>query len=336
MLLALWVAALPALAATDAVSVSTFEQQIAGAQSLVTACAAVPSACKGASVPAEEHVAGQGGHPAFAVSWEWLGSALDGARTASTTDRAMAMREASDHLTELAAEASGTAGAALNPGFERARSVAATILAGSEFRSAEEGPSWWERLIARVQDWIFALLAGMGRVGGRHPWLAPLIAWSCFVLAAGGLLFFVLRSLQRQALHISLGENAGRAQGTDRDTVDWATLAEERAATRDWREGIHCLYWAAIASLEGRRAWRHNPARTPREYLQLLRPGSEVQRALRELTRGFEQAWYGHGESSETNFRAAQVSYRVIAAADLRRGEDPAASPALSSRVGIA
>ncbi len=103
--------------------------------------------------------------------------------------------------------------------------------------------------------------------------------------------------------------------------MDWARLAEERAAAQDWREAIHCLYWAAIVALESRQAWRPNPTRTPREYLRLLRPGSEAQRLLRALTGLFERVWYGHGEIGEAEYRAAQASFAALSAADLRRAE---------------
>ena len=159
----------------------------------------------------------------------------------------------------------------------------------------------------------------MNHLGEKIPWLAPLIEWSCFLLAAGGLVYFIRRSLARQALRIALGENAAAAQRNGRDTTDWARLAEERAAGGDWREAIHCLYWAVITSLEVRRAWRFNPTRTPREYVRLLSPHSPAQRALRDLTRSFERVWYGHGEATEAEFRSAQSNLAAIAAADLKR-----------------
>jgi hypothetical protein len=70
---------------------------------------------------------------------------------------------------------------------------------------------------------------------------------------------------------------------------------------------VHCLYWAAIVMLEGRRLWRANRARTPREYLPLLEAGSVRQRALGGLTRIFERIWYGLRPASRQDFERAQA-----------------------------
>jgi hypothetical protein len=45
--------------------------------------------------------------------------------------------------------------------------------------------------------------------------------------------------------------------------------------------------------LEGQRLWRQNRARTPREYVGLLEPGSSRRRVLGGLTGVFERIWYG-------------------------------------------
>ena len=272
----------------------------------------------------------------FRVNWQWLRDTLSDAKGASPTERASQMRAAADHLAELAAESGTTAQAGGEPDFAQSRRAANAILARAEFQS-DTGPSWLDRQIARLQDWLQRLLMGLNRVGERNPWLAPLIEWSCFLLAAGGLTYFIRRSLARQALRIALGEGAAPAQSDGRDATDWAQLADGQAAAGDWREAIHSLYWAAITALENRRAWRPNPTRTPREYLGLLRAGSEPQRALRSLTRSLERVWYGYGEATEAEFRSAQASFSAIGAADLKRSStDERAAGATASTVGAA
>ena len=305
------------------VTIEAYRAEVVSAERLAVACGAVAFACDPQTVPAEQAVEGSDtktGKLAFHADWGWLRDAVSAAKTSSAADRAANMREAGEHLAELGAEAGAVHTTGAQAGFEQARAVANTVLARGEFQAAD-GPSWLDRQVARAQDWILRLLLGMNHLGQKNPWLAPLIEWSCFLLAAGGLVFFVRRSLARQALRIALGESAMAAQRTGRDATDWAQMAEEHGAAREWREGIHCLYWAAILSLETRRAWRENPTRTPREYVRLLRPGSDAQRALRELTRSFERVWYGHAGATEAEFRAAQASFAVIAAADLKRSE---------------
>lgn len=303
--------------AVPSVSAEAFGAQIATAQRLLAACARMSSACDPADLPQQETVRGVG-KAEFRVSWQWLRDALNTAKGASAADRAKAMEQAEDHLSEWATDLSGSAPAAETTSFARTRAAADSVLASGEFQAAE-GPTWFDRQVARVQDWVVRLFTGMGRVGERNPWLAPLIEWTCFGLAAGGLLYFVRRSLARQALRLTLGEGAAPAQRDGRGTTDWTQQAEEQAAAQHWREAVHCLYWAAILSLETRRAWRPNPTRTPREYVSLLRPGSEAQRALRALTGTLERVWYGFRTATETDFREAEANFRAIVAADLRQ-----------------
>ncbi len=220
--------------------------------------------------------------------------------------------------------------------FREAQGAAAKVLARGEFQTAA-GPTWLDRQFAKLQDWFLRLLTGMDHLGSKNPWLAPLMEWTCFLLAAGGLVFFVRRSLMRGALRIALGEGAAAAQVSGRDTTDWVRQAEEHRARAEWREGIHCLYWAAIASLESRRAWRPNPTRTPREYLRLLPLGSGAERALAGLNAELERAWYGQREAGQAAFEAAERALAAVAAADLKRdaGDRTAGAGAGPTAAGV-
>ncbi len=297
--------------AEDAASVpsSVFAAQVTVAQGAAHACAVSAAACHAASLPDQERVS-DAPTGAFTVSWRWLEDALTAVKSAPAAQRIQAMQAVSAHLTELAAEA-GTDVGEPPAAIGRARAAANAALARPEFR-ADQGPGWIERQIAHVEDWIMGLFTGMDRLGKRAPWLAPLIEWGCFGLAAAGLLWFVRQSLARQALRISLADSAALGPRGNRDSADWARMAEERAAARDWREAVHCLYWAAIAGMESRRAWKFNPTRTPREYLLLLPPNSDAHRALRALTRSFERVWYGREEAGEEEYRAALASFRAL------------------------
>ena len=336
----LWVGSLGVQAVAEParmVNLSAFRVQVESLQRVVAACSTAASACSAERVPADEEVSAAGDQAAFHAHWQWLREMLGEAGKLSTGERTAQMRTVAIRLQEMEAETRAGAGGAAGEGaagegangegaggaladkaaVDRARSAARQVLAGDEFRTAD-GPTWIDKQVARMQDWFLRLFLGMDRIGARNPWLAPLIEWSCFGLAAGGLLFFVRRSLTRQALRISLGQ-ASPARREDRDATDWQRLAEEHAGRAEWRPAVHCLYWAAIVSLETRRAWRANPTRTPREYLRLLRPGSAAQIALRELTRRFEQVWYGQTRGTEADFHAAQASFAAIVAADLKR-----------------
>lgn len=196
--------------------------------------------------------------------------------------------------------------------FARAQAAAEKILARAEFQRPE--PTWWDKLKAKVEELLVRLFVGVDRVSTQSPWIGRALEWLLFIGAAVGVVVWVLRSVQRQRLRVALAGAPAKTTAWDRETEDWRRLAEQEAARGAWREAIHALYWAAIVHLEQRRAWRHNPSRTPREYVRLLKAGSDEQRELRSLTNALEQSWYGQREPNETQFGAARESFDQLAA----------------------
>jgi hypothetical protein len=172
-----------------------------------------------------------------------------------------------------------------------------------------------DRLLARLSAILGKIFEGIGMFGAASPWLAPVLEWGFFLAAASGLGFFLLRAFARQRLQVRLGDATAPVSVWDRESTDWARHAAERAQAEDWREALHGLYWAAILHLESRRAWRHDPSRTPREYVRLLQPGSTQRESLAGMTRLFERVWYGIEPSSSEEYRNARALYEQITAA---------------------
>lgn len=191
--------------------------------------------------------------------------------------------------------------------FARAQSAARKILARAEFQRPE--PTWWDRFKQKIGEILVRFFLGVDRVTTQSPWVGRALEWLLFVAAAVGVLVWVLRTVQRQRLRVALGGGAVKATARSLETENWRQLAEREASRGAWREAIHALYWAAIVHLEQRRAWKHNASRTPREYVRLLRAGSDEQRELRTLTSSLEQSWYGHREANELEFGAARESF---------------------------
>ena len=192
--------------------------------------------------------------------------------------------------------------------FEHARQVADEVLKRPEFQH-DLVDSWWETKKQQLGNVLGRLFGRMARISHAVPWLAKAMEWTLFGGAALGLLLFVLRELRRQRLHVSLSDGMVKAEAWTREADDWSQRAEGFAKTAEWREAVHCLYWAAIVLLESRRAWRHNPTRTPREYVRLLRAGSAQQQGLRGLTQIFERSWYGLREVDGGQYAAARGMY---------------------------
>lgn len=313
-----------AAADTPPESLAAFRSEIMAAQAAAGACGHDRARCKDAHIPPTAQV--EGAHGVFTMRWTFFGDALERAATASDIDREWSMEALKQQLWTTLSEAAGSI-AAPAPDLASGRREANRILARPEFQG-EDGPGWMERHFARIQEAVLRLFSGMDRLGKRAPWIAPLLEWTCFALAAAGLLWYVRQSLRRQSLLLQLeaGERATVVRGLDAE--GWQRQAADHAAAGQWREAVHALFWAAIALLEARRAWRPNPTRTPREYARLVRPGSELQAALRELLGLMETSWYGTARASEGDFARAEVCLRAVA--------DDRGAPARSQAAGSA
>jgi hypothetical protein len=195
--------------------------------------------------------------------------------------------------------------------FPHERAVADEVLRRPEF-SRESENTWWERKKAALMSGIARMFARVDRFSQSAPWLAKTLEWLLFGGAAVGLLVYLLRQMRRQRLHVSLGDGAVKAEAWTRESSDWTQRAEAYAQAGEWRDAVHCLYWAAIVLLELRRAWRHNPTRTPREYVRLLKAGSAQQQGLRGLTQIFEKTWYGLRETDASEYAQAKDLYEGL------------------------
>jgi hypothetical protein len=192
--------------------------------------------------------------------------------------------------------------------FKHARQVADDVLHKPQFRH-DMASSWWEQRKLALTRTIGRIFSRVNRIGKAAPWLARLLEWLLFGGAALTLLLFLLRELRRQRLQVSLTSSAVKAEAFSREADDWSQRAAAFAQQAQWRDAVHCLYWAAIVLLESRRAWRHNPTRTPREYVRLLRPGSPQQVGLRSLTQIFERTWYGLRDTTADEYTQARALY---------------------------
>ncbi|HTY84670.1 MAG TPA: DUF4129 domain-containing protein, partial [Silvibacterium sp.] len=120
--------------------------------------------------------------------------------------------------------------------------------------------------------------------------------------------------LQRQRLAVRV-ETARQIEPWEEASRNWRNLAEEQAARHEWRDAIHCLYWASIVMLDGRRCWNPNRSRTPREYVALLEPRSQRRDLLRRQTRSFERIWYGLNPADDSDYRNALDLHEQLRAA---------------------
>jgi hypothetical protein len=291
-----------------AVTSAEYRGHLVSLKILVEACKKNPAECDSKKVGDDERVEGAG----FQTRWSWLREVLSGAHDATHSDRETQLQEAVARLDEdavLAAEA----GPQTADTFQHARRQADYVLSRPEFRTVTEA-SYWQREIAKFWQWVAEMFGGVSRFGKRSPWLVPLMEWSSITLACAGVLTWVFRTMQRQRLAVRI-ESSASSEIWQRESDNWAELARVEAARRDWRAAVHCIYWATIVMMEGKKLWRQNRARTPREYLMLLEPGSGMQQPLRRLTQLFERMWYGLRPAAESDYASALVLFEELRSA---------------------
>jgi hypothetical protein len=214
------------------------------------------------------------------------------------------------HLTgqiEMRLAAMRTAAAALKNGSSPANLDAEhgqldKILSAREFGAAQ-GPSQWELWKARAARWIgeqiYKLLSRL-HLGAKA---GNTLAWVIVGLAFVALCYWVWRTLSVPTRKREIPLEA--APPSD-DPRQWASDALAAADRGDYREAVHCAYWAAVVHLESLGVLKRDRARTPRESLRLLDPHPNEQSLLREFTRRFELIWYGYRPASATDWSEAR------------------------------
>jgi len=189
------------------------------------------------------------------------------------------------------------------PSSSGARERLDKILDRREF-AGEQGPSQLELLRARIAGWIqrqlFRLLSRLhlGAQAGNA------LSWAIVAVAFLSLCYWIIQNLARRSRLQQPPAEVGRPSN---DSREWARDALAAAERGDYREAVHCAYWAAILQLETRGMLKRDRARTPRESLRLLDPHPREQKLLHEFTLLFELVWYGYRPVSANDWSNART-----------------------------
>jgi hypothetical protein len=176
------------------------------------------------------------------------------------------------------------------------------ILSGREFGSPQ-GPSQLDILEARIARWISDLLYKILRRLHLGAKAGNALAWIIVGIAFLALGYWVWKTLSSSTRKRDIAEVAAAESN---DPREWARDALAAADRGDYREAVHCAYWAAVVRLETLGMLKRDRARTPRESLRLLDPHPTEQNLLREFTRRFELIWYGYRPASATDWSEAR------------------------------
>ena len=290
------------------VSVAEYRAHLDRLRQLVADCGRVITACDADAVGEDDRVTLPGG-TSVVERFGWLRNLLEDGNDPTHRLRAELLPRAGQRLAEQDAELDATPKATALAETERA--ARDHVLARKEFRTTTEY-SLSERVGAWISQQLAKLFGGLSSVGRMAPWLGTALQWGTLILAAALMMLWVYRALDRQRIALGkLGGDAARAEA-DAESRAWAELARTHAANGEWRDAVHCLYWASIVALEDRRTLRRSGTRTPREALQLIDPASHLREPLRAQTGAFERIWYGLQPAGEADYNDALQLYRTL------------------------
>jgi Domain of unknown function (DUF4129) len=235
------------------------------------------------------------------VSTAWLSAALG--NLAQNPGRAGVLsRQIELRLAAMRAAAADLETSPSPPSAE-ARKQLEEIFRRREFRGSE-GPGAGELLAMRFVRWLLERIARLLNYLHVTARAGNVLAWVLIGAALLALGFWMVSSLARRshAADLRIGPQVS-PPGSRR----WREEAQAAAERGDYRDAIHCAYWAAVSRLEDLQLLAPNPARTPRESLRLLDAHPREQTLLVDLTRLFEVIWYGFGPVSAADWSGARA-----------------------------
>jgi hypothetical protein len=249
-------------------------------------------------VPDSVSIHGKSGD--WSVSYSWLKQNLQQFQRAQPEKRQAFLDQIAEQLQARRSEAEVYDRD--QPQLKPAQKKLDEVLSRREFRNVR-GPGLLDIWLEKILRWIDKLLSPAGRSGAAPDILHILV----YVLVAIALSWFAIWLKRR--LDVPRDRESPREivpfSPSARGWRRWLADARRSAEQQDWRNGVHLAYWAGIAFLEERGAWRPDRARTPREYLRLLGTRQTEHSTLTALTRQFEMIWYGNREASDSDFREA-------------------------------
>ena len=250
------------------------------------------------SIPAEWTV--RTGQSELNVSTDWLTTALaelaDRPKEADVRAQEIDMRLAA--MREAAAELDHA-----SPNPRNARSQLNAIFQSKEF-SDLHGPTALQLLEERISRWLAArLLSLLSRLhlGAKA---GNVFGWSVIAIAFLALCWWLWKRLAVLGPAPVPAAGPSAVTAASRRWLDDSLAAAERG---DYREAVHCAYWAVVARLEDSGRLSRDRARTPREALRQLASHPQDREVLGKLTRSFELVWYGYRPASAADWAGART-----------------------------
>ncbi|MEO8033634.1 MAG: DUF4129 domain-containing protein [Acidobacteriota bacterium] len=187
---------------------------------------------------------------------------------------------------------------------------------------------WIGEKIGKLMDWLAKFWPEDHKKdapsSGMHWIVGGIVALIVIILAV--LAFEVLRRARARATPVQ--ESAPVGSGRDDDPLsrganEWERYAAQLAEAGRFREAIRAWYHAVLVTLYATGILQVRKGRTNWEYVAALAPQVPWRGTFIELTRHFEEEWYGSDASSEEALtECAGRARRILTAA--RRAKDVA------------
>jgi len=200
-----------------------------------------------------------------------------------------------------------------HPADPGARSRLDQILAGREYRNVAKSQSAVEQLKDLALAWLIRVFSKIFRLAGAHPEASKIFLWSLIavvVLALCAWIYLLVRRSVRDEYQYPRGDRL--IVPSSKHFQQWMREARTAAERGDWRDAVHLAYWSGISYLESSGAWKPDRARTPREYLRMLKASSGARDSLEAMTRRFEFIWYGQQSASSDDFQFSLAQLEKI------------------------
>jgi len=213
------------------------------------------------------------------------------------------------------------------PGGEVATTAKNTSLLERIADSIAEMVKWIGEKLGKLIDWLIDLLprnapSEKNSTGGIR-WMVVAVVVTIVLLILGLAIEVIRRSRRGRTQAVQSSEPIGSTRDDDplsRGATEWERYAAQLAAAGRFREAIRAWYHAVLVTCYGAGILHFRKGRTNWEYVASLAPSIVWRPELIELTRRFEQEWYGAEQSSsEVHDECGGRARRILEA--LQRGD---------------
>ncbi len=203
---------------------------------------------------------------------------------------------ARDHLVALLAELEG---ARVQPATAEQQQALQRAYADPRF-AHNDAPSWLERTLDRVGDWLRRLFDGLP-IGNPGTQGLTIARW-LLVLLCIGLVGLVLALILRSAQRISRADNTDPTCPAPASSTSMLAVAAERARAGDYRGAVRAQFVALLLTLHEQGTLRYDRSLTNREHLSRIGQNTSLAGALRPVVRVFDDVWYGNVPIGQTEY----------------------------------